>query len=326
MHAPDVDDVHVNSLLTNFSIAYGQSEDVFIADKIFPIIGVDKRSDIYPVFPRAAWFRDHGDKMTRAPGTVAGRTGYKVDLGNPYLCVNEAIGTLIPKELRGNADTVWDLDKNATELVTRLQLIRRERLFASRFMSTGKWTTDRAGTTNFVKWSDMANSDPFGDMTTWQDLMRGLIGRKPNKLAIGHQVWSGIKNHVDFLDRIKGGATTANPALFTKQMFASWLEIDELLVFEGMYNNAVEDVADTTNLADIVADAGLLFYAPNSPSLMTPSAGYTFVWRPMVNGNAPQYIRKYYEEDAMTDVVESQAYFDQKITAPDAGIYLSDIL
>ena len=326
MNQPDASDVHVNKLLTNLSIAYMQEESNFIADRVFPFVFVDKQSDVYARYNKDAWFRDHGDRMRRAPGTRAAQTGWTIDTTQTYRCLNEAIGTSIPDELRGNADAVFNLDADATRLVTQAQLIRRERMFASDFMTTGVWTTEKTGTTNFVKWNDYANSDPFADIEDWKNEMRVLIGRYPNKLVMGELIWRRLKNHPDFLDRIKGGATPGNPALFTKQMLASWWEIDDILIELATYNTAAEKETPAPVLADIFTDKLLLLYTPASASLLTPAAGYTFVWRPLVNGGAVQYIRRYREDPNNRDVVESFSYFDQVATAADAGLYAADVV
>ena len=38
---------HIDRALTNMSIAYAQGANAFIADKVFPIVPVQKRSDVY---------------------------------------------------------------------------------------------------------------------------------------------------------------------------------------------------------------------------------------------------------------------------------------
>jgi hypothetical protein len=319
---PDVGDVHVNALLTNLSVAYLQDESTFIADNVFPTIMVDKQSDVYAKYDKGAWYRDHGDRMLRAPGTRAGRTGYTVDMSSTYRTINYAIGTGIPDELRYNADAVFQLDSDATRLVTGLQLIRRERAFVADFMKTGVWTTDKTGGSSFTKFSDYANSDPFSIIDDYIQLVRVLIGRKPNKLVMGELVWRRLKHHPDFLDRIKGGATPGQPAIMTKALFSQWFEGLEILVGESVYNNADEGSAD--NLETIWSDDMLLLYTPSAPSLLTPAAGYTFVWRPAVNGGAIQFIRKYREDPEKQDVVEAHSYFDQAVCAPDAGLFFSD--
>lgn len=324
MPQPDVGDVHVNALLTNMSVAYMQEDENFIADKVFPVLMVDKQTDVYARYNKDAWFRDFGERMRRAPGDLAARGGWTIDSNQSYRCHNEALGTTIPDELKANADAVYNLDADATRFVTNAQRIRRERLFAANYMATGKWTTDKVGGTDFTAWDDYGNSDPFGDIETWKDSLRLLIGRDPNKLVMDYSVWKALKHHPDFIDRIKGGATAANPALFTKAMLAQWLEIDEVLVGRATYNSAGEEPDGSgATLTGILGANALLLYTPPAPGLLVPAAGYTFVWKPMVNGGAIQYIRKYREDDRKQDVVESHSYFTHTQTAPDAGLFIS---
>ena len=44
---PNASDVHIDSPLTNISIAYMQDQKEYIADKIFPVVPVDKQGDKY---------------------------------------------------------------------------------------------------------------------------------------------------------------------------------------------------------------------------------------------------------------------------------------
>ncbi len=47
MPQPTREDVHVDAVLTNISIAFIQAAENFIASRVFPIIVVDKQSDKY---------------------------------------------------------------------------------------------------------------------------------------------------------------------------------------------------------------------------------------------------------------------------------------
>ena len=58
MPSPTPRDVHVDAALTNISIAYKQSDDAFVAEKVFPVVPVGKQSgtqmfglDMYMVVP-----------------------------------------------------------------------------------------------------------------------------------------------------------------------------------------------------------------------------------------------------------------------------------
>lgn len=326
MPQPDISDVHVNGLLTDMSIAHMNAEEHYVADRVFAPVPSDKQSDIYLKYTRGVFFQGSEnaaalDALARAPGTNASEAGYTTDLTNTFFCQNFAVAVPIPDELRGNADPVFDLDNEATLLATQINLIRRERGFSADFMNTGVWGTDVVGTTNFTKWSDYGASDPFTDLENGIDTIEGAVGMRPNKLVMGAIVWRRLKHHPDFIDRIKGGATAGSPAQLTRQLLASLLEIDEVLIGRASYRSSAEGAALT--LARIVDDDALLLYAPPNVGKYTPAAGKTFYWKPLTGGNI-QFARKIREERPRRDIVEVHSYWDQVATETAAGYFLSD--
>jgi len=105
----------------------------------------------------------------------------------------------------------------------------------------------------------------------------------------------------------------------------SMAELEELLVSEAMYRSSNEG-AGTTTKAPIIDDDALLFYAPRTPGLYVPSAGYTFVWASMLGGQrVPHLIRRIREERPRRDVVECHSYFDHVVTAAGAGYFFPDV-
>ena len=79
MPQPNINSVHVDAILTNISVAYLQNQDNFIADKVFPVIPVDKKSDKYFTYTKNDWFRDEAQR--RAPGTESAGGGYNLSTG-----------------------------------------------------------------------------------------------------------------------------------------------------------------------------------------------------------------------------------------------------
>jgi hypothetical protein len=296
--------------------------DHYIADSVFPIVFVEKQSDIYPVYTRGFFFADEGERMARAPGTTAAVSGWELDNTNTYRAINYAIGVEIPDEVRSNSDAVFNLDNDATQLVTHLQMIRRERAFAADFMTTGVWGTDVTGTTNFTKWSDYGGSDPLTDLEDGLDTVEGNTGSRPNKLILGAIGWRRLKHHPDLVDRVSGGATTGNPAIVQRQLLASLIGVDQVLVGRASFRSSAEGA--TLTMARIIDDDALLLYTPPNPSLMTPAAGYTYIWRTRVAPSAVQYMRKGRMERERKDWIESHSYFDQVATETESGYFFSD--
>jgi hypothetical protein len=330
MDQPDAGDVHVNALLSNISIATMNDMKNFIADRAFPLVPVDKQTDLVPLYDDGYFMADEGNLMLRAPGTNAVTTGYKVS-NTPFRCDNWAIGKEIPDEVRQNADGPYlQMDMDATNLVTQIQMIRRERAFASDFMKTSVWGTDRTGqstadSTHVVFWSDYGLSDPIGDLRAAIRAVLLATGMEPNKLILGRLAWDRIADHPDFLDRVNAGQTPGGPATVGPSLLAALLGIDEVLIMNAVYRSSNEGAAVTT--AFVVSDSALLVYTPNSPSLMTPSAGYTFFWKSAVNGaNSPQFIRKVREDRPKLDIIEAYSYWDQVVTKAGAGYFFSAVV
>jgi len=325
MPQPDVGDVHVNALLTEISIAHMNKLEHYVADKCFPLVGVDKQSDVYAVYTRGDFFQGAEDEqamrhLLRAPGTRAPVAGYTIDTSNSFRCDNFAVGVEIPDEIRSNADAVFQLDNEATLLATQIQMIRRERAFSADFMVISKWGTDK---TVSAKWSDYGGSDPFTDLEDGLDQVEADTGDRPNKLVMGAIVWRRLKHHPDLVDRIKGGATTAQPALVQRQLLAQILEIDEVLVARASYRSSAEGAALT--MARVIDDDALLLFATPTPGLMTPTAGISFYWRPLTGGQL-QFMRKYRMEPERKDVLEAHSYIDQKITESKSGYFFADVV
>lgn len=323
MAEPLAGDLHVDGLLSEISIAFMNQEEDYVADKAFPLVYVNKQSDKYVVYDNG-WFQaDEGDSLRRSPGTAAQEAGYAVTTSNSYFCDPYAVAKAIPDEDRANADSPFDLDREATLLVTQLIMIRREMAFAADFMITGVWATDRTGTTNFVKWDDYGASDPFVDIENGLRQIYLDISRNPTKLVMGDIVWRRLRHHPDFLDRIKYTGTQGNPAQVNANLLAQLLDIDEVLVGRATRRSSTEGA--TVTKARILDDDALLLYTPRTPGLYAPAGGYTFVWGKVMGGaRVPQVIRRLREERPMRDVVECHTYFDQKATATAGGYFFSD--
>ena len=49
---PNRSDMHIDKALTNMSVKYLQDTANFVADKVFPIVGVQKQSDRYFMYKK----------------------------------------------------------------------------------------------------------------------------------------------------------------------------------------------------------------------------------------------------------------------------------
>lgn len=314
MPGPLAADLHVDQMLTNMSIGY--SNPAYIADQIFPILTVQKQSDIVPKYDQSHWFRD-GARL-RLPRTKSEGGGWSVDKTDTYFAPRYSFRDEISDEERANADGPFaNLDQDAVDFVTDKCAMRRENAFASDFFKTGVWT-DKTGGSDFTLWSDYGGSSPLVDVTAYMDDVESRIGREPNRFVLGKQVWNQLKWHPDLIDTIK----YTQRGQMTTDLAASLFGFDNLLIGRSIITASPEGTAEASvTYTRIWGKNALMIYAPPRPSLKQPAAGYTFVWA--VVSQAIQYIKRMRDEEREVDIIEGNTYFDQKATATRAGEFLS---
>ncbi len=299
MANPSVNDVHVDQILTNMSISYRNAN--YIADQVFPIVPVNKKSDLFWIFDKSAWLRN--EVAPRAPGTRARLVDYTVSTGS-YNCVTYAIAKEISDEVRANADAPLRPDADATDFVTDALLRANEKRVADLTTGgSGKWAYSTTPTTAWT--SD--TSDPWGDIDSLLNGVVSSIGRMPNVMVMSWDVWRNLRQHPDFLDRIKYTRPTGRvePSDLT-----SWFGIDKVLIGTQLINTGREGAADS--IAYIWGDQVWAGYVPSSPALSTPAAGYTFEW-------SKRQVSRFRLDPEHSDLIEAQHSVDSRISASDSG-------
>jgi hypothetical protein len=321
MPQPSINQVHVDAILTNASVAYIQSADNFIATKVFPIVPVDKQSNLYFKYTKEDWFRD--DARLRADGSEAATSGYGLSTDSYYadvFAVKKAVGD----QTMANFDNPLDPMRDAAKFTSQLLLNRLENQFVSDYIATSVWGTDYTGvasapsTNQFIQWSDLANSDPIQDIEIAKGKILQTTGFEPNKLVLGYDAYRVLRNHPDIIDRVKYTGRDVPDTQYLAQLFG----LDEVLVAKAVKNTATE--GQTGAFSFSFGKSALLVYSAPTPSLLTPSAGYSFQWRGVSEGLGLTVGTKQYrlEQNAAT-YVESQIAFDNKVVAADLGAYFA---
>ena len=320
---PGLSDVHVDRPLTNVSVAFIQSAEGFVADRVFPRVPVSKKTDKYFRYDRSYFARD--EMQQRAPGTESAGMTYKLDTDS-YSCDLWALHVNVSDQQRANADNPLQPDREATELLTQQALIRRERSWAAAFFTTSVWTNQLTGVAGapgggqFQQW-DQSASTPIEDIRTAKRSVHQSTGFRPNKLVIGRAVYDKLLDHPDLVGRVDRGQTTG-AAMVMRQTLAALFELDEVLVMDGIENTAKEGASASYSF--IGGKHALLVYAPPAPSLMIPSAGYTFVWSGLLGAGAlGSRIKRFRMEHLASDRIEIENAFDQKLVSADLGAFFS---
>lgn len=320
MPQPSAGDLHVDYLLTDLSVAFLQSANNFVADRVFPRVPVQLQSNKYAIYSRADFMRD--EMQLRGPGSAAARSGYSVS-NDSYSCLVYALGKDVDDQTVANADAIFSPMRDATEWLTQKEMLKREVDFTSNFFTTGKWTGSSTGTdlvagTDFTAWDNVA-STPIEDIHKQVAYIESQTGFQPNTLVLNRTGWFALKNHPDIVDRVK--YTSDQP--ISEAIVARYFGLDQILVTGAAQNTAQEGL--TGSYGYIAGKHALLCYSAPAPSTQRPSAGYTFVWNGYVGSAEGRRIKSYRWEETASQRIEIEATWDMKIVSAVLGAFFQNV-
>jgi hypothetical protein len=313
-------------------VAYFQSEDNYVADKVFPMVGVQFQANKYFVWQKADFYRD--EAQLRADGAESAGSGVSLKTQS-YAAEVWGLHQDVGPQVRANADPAVDVDVTVTRVLMQKLLIRRDRFFMTQYMKTGVWGTDATGTastsggspatTTPVFWDDDANGDPFTDIAFGQTTILQNTGYMPNKLTISWNVYQALRKHPLIVDRIKYTMATYAGTI-TPQLLAQAFDIAAIVVSKAVYNTASENV--TASMSFVAGKNALLTYSPPAPGLMVPSAGYTFGWTGFTGLNSlgiriSQIPMNWLGMGLVR--IEGEMAFDMQVVSSDLGFFYSAI-
>jgi hypothetical protein len=323
---PTRQQIHIDRALTNISVAYMQDASNFIADKVFPIVPVQKQSDLYFIYKREDFLRDEAEE--RANGTESAGGDYNVDQSEPYFCRVVAFHKDVTEQDRVNADEPLNPDQDATEFVSGKLLIRREVQWAEKFFVTGKWGTEIVGkasnpsTGETLQW-DQSTSDPVKTVKNAATTMQENTGFRPNTLVLSPYVKDALLEHPDIIDRIK----YTQKGIASIDLLAELFEVKNVHIAQAIYNKAQKGATEDTEF--IMGKHALLCYSEPKPGLKKPSAGYTFAWKGLKGAGAfgNRVVRIPMPWLGMdTERIEGEMAYDMKQVAADLGTFFKDIV
>lgn len=323
---PTRQQVHIDRALTNISVAYMQDASNFIADKVFPIIPVQKQSDLYFIYRREDFLRDEAQE--RAKGTESAGGDYNIDKSEPYFCRVHAFHTDLDEQDKVNADDPLTPDQDATEFVSGKLLIRREVMWAQNFFGPGIWGKDITGVASApaagqtLQWH-LATSDPVQVVKNEATKMQEATGYRPNTMVLSPYVKDALLEHPDVIDRIK----YTQKGIASVDLIAQLFEVDNVYVAQAIFNKATKGDAESTSF--IMGKHALLCYSEKKPGLKKPSAGYIFAWTGLKGAGSfgNRVVRIPMPWLGMdTERIEGEMAFDMKKVAADLGTFFKDIV
>ncbi len=327
--------VHIDRPLTNLTLAYVQDQENFIADRVFPLVGVSKQSDKYYEFSRANMNRT-GDVKKLAPRTEVERIGLELS-NDSYFADVYGIGMDFSEQDLANEDENLNIRIQGAQTLVNRMMIHREEQFATNFFSTQVWDTEVTGVSSnptgsqVLQWND-ASANPIVNVTTaMRTVQLKSGGFKPNTLVVGKEVRDELINHPDILARLNGGATVTNTALVTDAKLAEIFGVERFLVMEAVKNTEVEGSSTEETNAFIGGKNALLAYTPASAGLQTPASGLTFAWNSIPGANNLGVTVESFSDDALkrlqiAEHIQVKMSYQMKVVGSELGYFFKDIV
>lgn len=318
-----------NNYLTNMSVAYFQPDDWFVSPFVFPILPVQLSTSYYYIFDKGDLARDNVQRKPEFGKVTPMMFGSKQELYNcevdQIIVGIDQISTL--NYQRSAAPGIIDPRRAKVRIATEQLKLHMDRVFADGYFKSGAWTNEWAGVTTtpsgkqFYKFSD-SNCDPVKFIGDRRVEMMREGRRKPNVLALGVEAYEALKNNASILDRVKYSGSTANPATINANVLAQLFEIDRVVVLNSTYNKG----GYGSTSMDFVCDSkgALLAYAAPNPAIDEVSAGYTFAWDMLGNGQYLAFDQYEGEKGTHTEFIEGLTSYTSKKVCDELGVFMKE--
>ena len=186
-------------------MAYFADPKDHVATSIFPICPVDFSTGFYYEFLKGDLARDNVARKPAFGKVSPAKMGHT---DNSYKCVVDQIIVGVDQigainYQRAGVPASIDPRRSKVRFVSEQQLLHLDILFAESFFKTGVWANEFTGISSgtpsgsqFLKFND-ANFDPVNFFDARKREIKLAGRRMPNKLSLGYDSFTALKNHPD---------------------------------------------------------------------------------------------------------------------------------
>lgn len=268
MPFPKLETGRVDTQVTNILLAY--TNDEFIAEQVLPTVpNLSEESGKIPVLGNSH-LRTYSTKRALYDESEH-RMEFTIDNSDTYNIDYHDLSIYAPDRLRDQLQKPFDIKRDAGLSLRQAIMLERETALATMLSSTAILTnnTTLSGTS---QWNDYVNSTPEDNIETARTSIQNKIGKEANGMVIGRKVFNTLKRHPFFLNMVRG-INVLSPDMLT-QLLKDYFELKYVLVGRSIYVNSKEGQSETKT--SVWGNNCVLFYRPETPSLLQPSFGYSF--------------------------------------------------
>lgn len=197
---PSTQNVHLPAALSNLAIKMSQMPMGFVADQIAPVVPVAKQSDKYHIFGIEHLTDDtsplRGDKGS--PREVDFKMSSDTYYARPY-----ELKFFVPDNVERAADAPLSPEQDGTIMLVEKIRLWIEKAIKTQFetikTTTGQYVT---GSTDFTQWNE-GGADIMGDIYTWKDAARKVMGRDPNHILLGSNIYTWLLRDTNIKETLR---------------------------------------------------------------------------------------------------------------------------
>ncbi|MDO8654196.1 MAG: phage capsid protein [Undibacterium sp.] len=308
----------INPELSAIAIAYRNSSDSLIADAVLPRVPTPFRFK-YTKYDAAQGYT--------VPQTKVGRKSEPnmVDFGGTDVtdeCADYGLDDLLPNaeveafDAMPKPSTGGPISPKAisTMMLSNLILLDREVRVASAVFNAANYIGSQQQTLSGTsQWSDYVNSNPLSALLSALDtpLMR------PNKLVIGRQAWTSLRQHPKVVQAVYKSAQSAGT--ISREQLAELLELEEICIGGAFVNTARK--GQTAAYARTWGKHAALIYS-NTQAAMSgqPTFGFTAQFGTRIAGEIPAPTKGL----RGGVIIRTGESVKEVICAPDVGYYFQN--
>jgi hypothetical protein len=301
----------VDPVLSQLSIGY--KNGAYIADQIFPEIGVKKQSGKHFIYDKGAF---RAEDSGRGPGARSKEVTHNITTGLPYFAEDHALKEFVADEDVDNAAENVDPYVDATENVTEKLFVGKEIELAAQLTDTAVLTQNDtlSGT---EQWSDYDNSDPVADIKAAKAVVHAQIYTDPNTLIMGKQVFDALLDHPAVIERVK----YSQLGILNTDLLARFFGVERILVGGAGKNGSKEGQADS--MSYIWGKNAILAYVNPRIGQKMITLGNTYRWKSRVT----ERLNGTDERDRRGQFIRvGDDYYDLKIVAAEAGYLIKNAI
>ena len=299
-----LEDLRINAYLSEVARGYGNNS--FIAENLFPIIDSEKEKiDIFQ-FNKEAFQLYDTERAIRANSNVISPKGFSKHTAT---LAEHDLAYPIDYREEDEAEKV-KLQLHATNVVTEGLKLKLEKQCADLAQDPKNYATENkialSGTSQFTNEA----SDPLKVVNAGKDAVCGKIGKDPNTLVMGQEVWQALKQNKTLKDLI---ASSSNK-IITLDLLKEFFEIENIVIGRSIYADA------NNNFARVWGNNIILAYVPKltSRTEYDPSFGYT------VRKKDALQIDEYQKEGNKVKYIRATDIYTPFLVGAEAGYLISN--